>query len=383
MTTRCATIIGVGIAGLTAARLLSLCGWRVVLVGTTPDLGRWVTLSSQTRRLIEDFWGCEVLGNATTFSLQGRNVMWSGDEPVRVAEPLLAIETSSLARAMLHRLTTADGSGTICHLADRSPRGPEALADGPVIDARGRYGSPQAKRMQHGSRSMRVWRSVCVEGPLAPFGEVYAGRGFWSFAFPIEANCISLQIATPKRCPIDEFGDLVRAGLSDKTPLLTSALGTTPDLFERDSTEVSTAPSLLLKDPSSGCMAIGDALMTLDPLCGDGTGHGIKSALLAVGVLNSVSGTIPEEAVLSHYVGRAHYAYKTHLEHCHRYYSSMRYSTYWVDEVEDPLPVAFARFSTKNSCSTLKLVVAGIGENNVAATINPSIKLILTTPFKA
>lgn len=296
--------------------------------------------------------------------------MWYGDQPECVAEPLLAIETSSLARTMLHGLTADHGSRSISHLATQNEA--ETRAGGVLIDARGRHVSPQAKRLQHGSRSMRTWRNLLLKGAPALFGEIYAGKGFWTFAFPTGANSISLQIATPRRYSISELGDVVRGGFSDRPPLLSSALSATPDLFDCESDEVSTAPSLLLEDPSSSYLPIGDALMTLDPLCGDGTGHGIKSALLAVGLLNSVGVDVPEARALSHYVARAHFAYKTHLEHCRRYYLSMRDPTCWVDEVENALPAALDGNPTHDGSSRFKLVVAGIGEGNV----KPSIKLI-------
>ncbi|MDW9670853.1 hypothetical protein GOB27_30465 [Sinorhizobium meliloti] len=347
------------------------------MVGTIPDLGRWVTLSVQTRRLIEDFWGCETILNSTSFALCGRRVMWSGDEADRIDEPLLAIETSSLAKAMLQRLRVADGSADVFHLGEGALDHPALIAGSVVIDARGRYGPPQkAKRVQHGARCMRVWRSLQLKKTTTPFGEIFAGRGFWSFAFPIGANSISLQIATPRRYLISELCGLVRGGVSGQATLLTSVLRANPDIFERESDEASTAPSLLVENPSSSYLPIGDALMTLDPLCGDGTGHGIKSALIATGVLNSMNVTVPDALALSHFVARSRFAYGTHLKHCRRFYLSMKYSSCWVGDVDDRQPIATHADSSRYAASSLKLVVTGIGQNSGAAALNPLIQLV-------
>lgn len=223
---------------------------------------------------------------------------------------------------------------------------------------------------------MRVWRSLQLE-KTPPFGEIFAGRGFWSFAFPIGADCISLQIATPRRYLIAELCGVVRGGMSGEATLLTSVLKANPDIFERESNEASTAPSLLVENPSPSYLPIGDALMTLDPLCGDGIGHGIKSALIATGVLNSMNVTVPETLALSHFVARSRFAYSTHLKHCRRFYLSMKYSSCWVDDVDDDLqPVATHTDTSMDAASSLKLVVTGIGQNNGAAAMNPLIQLV-------
>lgn len=331
---RHAKILGAGIAGLTGAHLLSRCGWTVDLTGSGPTPERWATLSSQTLKLIDKLWGSDILAESAHYPLQGRSVSWSGVDAHLVAEPLCAVELSSLTAAM--RRSLAANLNQIVFLPDsRSAAAEMETADAAVIiEARGRAPSIPANRVRAGNRHMRVWSVLEMNSPAGAIAEIVTGRAFWSFAFPIAADLISLQIAVPRPCSSAELRSMVHdVGALDGS-VLRQATSQIPDLFERNSSDFSIAPTLARDISTSKRLAIGDALMTLDPICGDGVGQGVKSALLAVGVVNSAGATVTEEAAVAHFKARSSYAFRVHLRHCAAYYGSVAHPECWRNELD-------------------------------------------------
>ena len=94
--------------------------------------------------------------------------------------------------------------------------------------------------------------------------------------------------------------------------------------------------------------------MTLDPLCGDGVGHGVKSAILAVAVANSADITVSTEDALKHFEFRTTNAFINHLKHCRGYYSKIRHPAPWRGEV-NAIGDTLGKIASGNTehCSTL------------------------------
>ncbi|MBY5376647.1 NAD(P)/FAD-dependent oxidoreductase [Rhizobium leguminosarum] len=371
-----ATIFGTGISGLTAARLLSLTGWTVELVGDTQSTQRWITVSGETALLFNDLWGPDIFQACRSYPLIGRRVDWSVDGLSEVTEPLWAVELSSLNVAMLRRLRKASGS-RISRRNNNADCEPVRFAGATHIDASGRSTSfTREGRLVCGKRTMRVWPSIRLSFPSEPIAEVFAGEGFWSFAFPIGRETICLQLATPRTCSAEELRDVMLRKVTSATPLLHYAINKTPDIFDDGSAIFSTAPTLTLKEPLSRRLAIGDSLMTLDPLCGDGAGHGLKSALLATGVLNSIADGLPALHALAHFEERSLFAFSAHLRQCQRYYSIMRHSGYWAYELHDMSEAIIAPKVINNKNTPVKLVAEGINRFNRHSHTKPAITLV-------
>lgn len=374
---RHAKIVGAGVAGLTGAHLLCRCGWTVDLIGSGPTTERWVTLSPQTLRLINQIWGRDILADSAHYPLLGRIVSWSGVDTNLVAEPLCAVELSSLA-AVMRRNLVANSPGVVLG-PDRqaAAEGMDATDAAVIIEARGR--SPSilpANRVRSGNRHMRVWSALEVSSPAGANAELLAGRSFWSFAFPTAPDRISLQMAVPRLCSSPDLRRIVHeAGVHDGS-ILRAAVSQIPDLFERSSTDFCIAPSLARGISTSTRLSIGDALMTLDPICGDGVGHGIKSALLAVGVVNSAGATVSENAAVTHFNSRLTHAFRAHLRHCITYYGSVAHAECWcqelnamkaaaaaaatVDEPEESLILAVDATENMSACNLRVQLVADI-----------------------
>ena len=74
--------------------------------------------------------------------------------------------------------------------------------------------------------------------------------------------------------------------------------------------------------------------MTFDPICGDGTGQGIKSAILAVAAANALDVGHAPDRVTRHVAARHAFAFRTHLTHCVGYYEAITSSACWRGEVQ-------------------------------------------------
>lgn len=72
-----------------------------------------------------------------------------------------------------------------------------------------------------------------------------------------------------------------------------------------------------------GCFSVGDRAMKLDPICGDGTGQGTKSAILAVAAANALRMGHEVSRVKQHVLARHSFAFRTHLMHCGNYYETI------------------------------------------------------------
>ena len=180
---------------------------------------------------------------------------------------------------------------------------------------------------------MRVWEPIPIEHGAAEFAEIHAGTGYWCFLFPLGPERLCLQVATPEPETGDTLSEKIRHDAPNRS-LLAKLAENVPDLFDLATSEIPIAPSFHTQPILAGRLPVGDALMTLDPLCGDGVGHGVKSAILAVAVANSAAVTVSTEDALKHFDFQTTSAFASHLKHCHRYYSRIRYAAPWEGEVE-------------------------------------------------
>jgi hypothetical protein len=82
------------------------------------------------------------------------------------------------------------------------------------------------------------------------------------------------------------------------------------------------SPRILSPLCGAGWLACGTAAMAFDPICGDGTAHAIREAILGAAVVRaaSVGGDAP--SLLAHYEGRMTAGFRKHLESCLGFYQS-------------------------------------------------------------
>jgi len=83
-----------------------------------------------------------------------------------------------------------------------------------------------------------------------------------------------------------------------------------------------------------GWIACGTAAMAFDPLCGDGTAHAIREAILASAVIGAAARGDDPVQLLAHYEARLTAGFRRHLAHCLQYYASGCGGPWWESEAE-------------------------------------------------
>ncbi len=90
-----------------------------------------------------------------------------------------------------------------------------------------------------------------------------------------------------------------------------------------------------IADPLIGpnWLACGGAAMSFDPLCGEGTGHALREAILATAILKAHVSGQDWGPLQSLYEQRLHGGFRRHLELCHQLYASGGNSEWWLTEL--------------------------------------------------
>lgn len=83
-----------------------------------------------------------------------------------------------------------------------------------------------------------------------------------------------------------------------------------------------------------GWLASGTAAMAFDPICGDGTAHAIREAILASAVVRAIAngGSTPD--LLAHYQARLTAGFERHLLLCREFYRTGGNGPLWQSELE-------------------------------------------------
>jgi hypothetical protein len=81
-------------------------------------------------------------------------------------------------------------------------------------------------------------------------------------------------------------------------------------------------------------LACGTAAMAFDPICGDGTAHAIREAILASAVIRALAKGGSTSDLLSHYEARLTAGFRRHLAECRQFYLSGGTGPLWRSELE-------------------------------------------------
>ena len=81
-------------------------------------------------------------------------------------------------------------------------------------------------------------------------------------------------------------------------------------------------------------LACGPAAISFDPICGDGTAHAVREAILASAVIRALMKGGPPTDLLSHYEARLTAGFRRHLEICRGFYQSGGATPLWRSELE-------------------------------------------------
>ncbi len=81
-------------------------------------------------------------------------------------------------------------------------------------------------------------------------------------------------------------------------------------------------------------IACGSAAMAFDPLCGDGTAHAVREAILASAVIRAADGGESLTRLLDHYQSRLSYGFQRHLRECLKFYCGGGLGPWWRSQQE-------------------------------------------------
>jgi hypothetical protein len=82
-------------------------------------------------------------------------------------------------------------------------------------------------------------------------------------------------------------------------------------------------------------LACGTAAMAFDPICGDGTAHAVREAILAAAVIRAISAGAPADEVFAHYESRLAAGFQRHLMNCIDFYRSGGNGPWWIAELRE------------------------------------------------
>jgi hypothetical protein len=101
-----------------------------------------------------------------------------------------------------------------------------------------------------------------------------------------------------------------------------------------DSTTIQFPASPRMAAPLSGerWIACGSAAMAFDPLCGDGTAHAVREAILASAVIRAAARGEEPGPLLAHYEARLTAGFERHLAQCRGFYRSGGSGAWWTAE---------------------------------------------------
>jgi hypothetical protein len=94
------------------------------------------------------------------------------------------------------------------------------------------------------------------------------------------------------------------------------------------------SPRIVAPLGEPGWIACGTAAMAFDPLCGDGTAHAVREAILACAVIGAAARGDDPVQLMAHYEARLTAAFRRHLAHCLQYYSSGCGGPWWESEAQ-------------------------------------------------
>lgn len=95
-----------------------------------------------------------------------------------------------------------------------------------------------------------------------------------------------------------------------------------------------TAPRMLETLAGDDWLALGTAAIAFDPLCGDGTAHAVREAILAAAVIAGIRGGGDPAALLGHYQSMLVAAMRRHLQISLSFYQSGGTTAWWREQAD-------------------------------------------------
>jgi hypothetical protein len=296
------TIRGDGVAAHCCARLLDGEAFRVTLQRPPRPKLPAIMIGATTQKLFLDVFGQGDLFRDLPV-IRRRVVAWGPGSDPRVLAHAAVIASE---QDLLDRLQTPPGGP-----CDAPPAGWTIVASRPLPE--------MCYELHFGSRTARAAPVRLREEADRSACWVESLDNGWLFLMPDG----------------QEAGWLLAVGDFDDFQLWKSRL------MNRQVAEITGAHSEFRADPriawpicGPGWLACGTGALAFDPLCGDGSGHAIREAILVAAVVRGIQrGGDPEE-LLAHYRSRLLAGFKRHLEVCEEFYRTGGSTPWWRAQLE-------------------------------------------------
>lgn len=301
-------IEGSGVAAAALAVLLARRGFGVAhdLVVATGE--RIVAIPEDTVDLLRALFGFNLRQRIAARAVTGRRVAWEEAAFTDVESPGLVCDVGDVVRCLRETLPAAT-EGVASHEAEwrvvahgRSTAEP-ALAAGRRVAAVGAIASLPAFDM---SKTL-----------------IAAVHDGWLFACPHPASGVALTWVTPPEHVEDST-------VATAVDALWPGHGA---LVRVSAHRVPTAPCFDAQCAAPGRLLVGDTVLAIDPLRGDGVGFALRGALLAQSVLTAIAQGGDAARYLAHYRARLARAFRRHVEECIAHYARASNANVWQAEI--------------------------------------------------
>jgi len=304
-------VTGDGVAGLSCAQLLLQRGWRVRMAARSGAGVRDLVLNPITADMVRQLWGFEPARIPSAWQLAAHSAV-PGVAPVKQVS--VALPQALLLQAMRERLTA-------CILTDSAHA--EAEPGEWLVDAGGRP-APGRPALRFGRRHARACRVRLHARARQDTSMFEALPGAWLFLAPLGGGDAVLQAVMADAEAAPPLRALV--GSSPRLAAVVVDLPADPPVMP----PVPSMPVLSSSPAEHGRLAIGDAALAFDPLCGDGVGGALRTAALAAGVLEAIEDGGSLRPLLEHHECRLRAATVQHVTRCLAFYGEL---TGWNAEI--------------------------------------------------
>jgi hypothetical protein len=305
-----AAIQGSGVGAAAAAAVLLGAGWRVLMSSNTKNANtrpHWILLNVQTLELLHSVFGTS-LKLPVRGDLWGRLVLAQPGLPGRLLAARSAVlRADELEEALVSSLCLRYASGLSWADAER----PGSNFDVRTVPWGG------ARVVTSGSR--QAWQlgvELTAWFDHSVFETVPRG---WLYLSPIHGRKGVLHCVT---CEGDS--DSVHAMLAESREI-----GPRIGSIENCYGPFAASAEFAYPEQASATLPCSQGIFRWDPICGDGTGASIRSALLAAAGVKAIQAGADISAVRDHVITRSAVAFGSHVATCENLYESSNFDRSW------------------------------------------------------
>jgi hypothetical protein len=294
-------IRGDGVAAYCCAHLLKDAGFRVVLESQARPRVPVIMLSDAAVALIRD-----VFGRPSLFSglprIERRCVVWGNSaNPASLPHSAVVVSENFLLENLQCSLTPDLGSASDFTIYTSRPT--------PSVAVEQRFGTQRASAAQVVLKDPADLSACWIES-------LEAG---WLFLIPNASESTwVLAVGAPPEVLLQQS-----RAIAPRVSILPSRSG-----------EFSVCPRILTPLCADQWLACGTVAMGFDPICGDGTAHAIREAVLASAVIRAIAGGGDAPSLFSHYETLLTAGMRRHLALCAEFYRTGGAGPWWQTELE-------------------------------------------------